>query len=154
MKLGEALVHRAELQQRIAELSRRISVSVTIQEGDNPLEDPAALLAQVEELTDDLERTVAAVNATNAATTVPDYGLTVTALIARRDAMKARHRLLSVAVEAASSTGSRYSRSEIKMVRLVEVSALREQQDKVAKTMREIDIALQQSNWSTEVIGL
>src|SRR5690349_21118346 len=66
MKLGEALTIRADLQKRIAQLGSRLQASGVVQEGDTPPEDPAALLAELETLTDELERLIARINLTNA----------------------------------------------------------------------------------------
>lgn len=45
MKLGEALAQRAELQTRLGLVRDRLRVSALVQEGDEPPEDPAPLLA-------------------------------------------------------------------------------------------------------------
>ncbi len=55
MKLAEALAERAAAQTRLAELQGRLEASVLVQEGDEPAEDPAALLAEADRV---LERLV------------------------------------------------------------------------------------------------
>jgi hypothetical protein len=67
MTLGEALTNRADLQKRIAQLASRLQASGVVQEGDAPPEDPAQLLAELGELTSELERLITAINLTNAA---------------------------------------------------------------------------------------
>jgi hypothetical protein len=65
------------------------------QEGEPPVEDAAALLAQARDVADEIEDLVRRINRTNAANEEP--GLTLTAAIARRDAL-AVGRKLTVAV--------------------------------------------------------
>ena len=48
MKLAEALQERADLNRRIEQLRYRLSNNVLVQEGEKPLEDPAALLEELE----------------------------------------------------------------------------------------------------------
>ena len=45
----------------------------------------------------------------------------------------------------------RYSRSEIRKVATVDVSALRRQMDTLAQQRRELDTAIQATNWATEL---
>lgn len=47
----------------------------------------------------------------------------------------------------------RYSRSEIRVVRMVEVRALRDRLDRLAKQLRELEDELGEKNWTTELIG-
>jgi len=47
MKLAEALHLRADLQKRIAQLGDRLNNNARVQEGDEPAEDPAVLLAEL-----------------------------------------------------------------------------------------------------------
>ena len=49
MKLAEALQLRADLQKRMEQLASRLYDNATVQEGDAPAEDPAALLAEYED---------------------------------------------------------------------------------------------------------
>ena len=62
MKLAEALQERADLNRKIEELKRRLHNVILVQEGEEPAEDPAVLLAQLDEATGRLERLMAAIN--------------------------------------------------------------------------------------------
>ena len=86
MKLGEALAQRAELQTRLVLVRDRLRVSALVQEGDEPPEDPAPLLAELDSIADELERLIGAINATNA-TTLLSSGSTLTEALARRDVL-------------------------------------------------------------------
>ena len=48
MKLAEALQLRTGLQKRISQLSSRLCNNATVQEGEKPAEDPAALMEEYE----------------------------------------------------------------------------------------------------------
>ena len=68
MKLAEALQLRSDVQKRIQQLRQRIALSARTQEGEQPAEDPNALLAEVAGLTDQLESLITAINRTNVRT--------------------------------------------------------------------------------------
>jgi hypothetical protein len=74
MKLGDALNRRADLRARIQQLPGRLAASAVMQEGDAPPEDPAALLDELDAMSQELQRLVAAINETNARTTLATGG--------------------------------------------------------------------------------
>jgi hypothetical protein len=150
MKLAEALVLRADVQKRIEQLRNRLRQSALVQEGETPPEDPQGLLVEAERLTNQLARLVARINRANLATTLPT-GSTLTDALARRDALQTRYGLIETAAETASSRIDRYGRSEIRKVATVDVSALRKQLEELAKERRELDTAIQATNWATEI---
>ena len=46
----------------------------------------------------------------------------------------------------------RYGRNEIKYVRMVDVAALRKETDDIAKQLRELDLKLQELNWTIDLL--
>ena len=88
MKLAEALQERADLNRRAEQLRYRLNNNVLVQEGEKPLEDPAALLQELEECYARLEWLIGRINLTNCATRVE--GRSLTELIARRDVLTLR----------------------------------------------------------------
>src|SRR5215831_676286 len=150
MKLAEALVLRADVQKRIEQLRNRLRQSALVQEGETPPEDPQELLAEAERLTNQLAQLVARINRTNLATSLPT-GVTLTDALARRDALQTRYSLIETAAETASARIDRYGRSEIRKVATVDVGALRKQLEELAKERRELDTAIQATNWATEI---
>ena len=113
MKLAEALAARADAQGRLQELRGRIVDNARHQEGDEPAEDPNALLEEADRVAVELGRLVRVINATNAATSVDGNG-TITDAIAQRDALAARRRILADAAGAAAGGhGMRMMRSEL-----------------------------------------
>ncbi|MDQ3769954.1 MAG: DIP1984 family protein [Actinomycetota bacterium] len=150
MKLGEALAVRSDLQKRIAQIASRLQASAVVQEGDTPPEEPTELLSELQDMGDQLEQLIAAINITNAASVLPD-GQTLTAALAKRDALALRQSVLRTAVEAMTQAQARYSRSEIRMTRRLDAAALRKEIDDLARRRRELDTAIQEHNWTTEL---
>ena len=151
MKLGEALTLRSQLQTRIQQLRGRLAASALVQEGEQPPEDPAALLAEFDQLATELERLVTRINHTNVATQLPD-GTTLTDALARRDALALRQTVLRQVADVAGQRQQRYGRAEIRTLATVDVAALRRQADDLARERRELDVKIQETNWSTDLL--
>ena len=151
MKLATALAERADTQARLSELRGRLNNNARVQEGEDPAEDPQALLAELEALTAKLEDLITRINLTNAATQTAD-GTTLTALLARRDALKERLGIMRGFLDAASTLAMRGMRTEIKIKSTVNVSELQKQVDAMSKELRELDEQIQELNWLTELV--
>jgi hypothetical protein len=150
MKLAEALALRSDLQTQLVELGKRLQQNARYQEGEEPAEDAAALLAQVDRITVELETLIVQVNVRNLATEV-EPGVSMTAALARRDSLKMRHRQRIQLAEAASTPVDRYSRTELRSIAAVNVRALRDEIDDLARQIRELDTRIQGVNWTTEL---
>ena len=146
---------RSDLQKRIAQLQERVSACVLAQEGEEPPERPEALLVELAELCDELQGLIAKINHTNAAARLAS-GETVTEALARRDVIALRQNALRAAIKAATGGGfgglTRYSRSEIRTVRQVQVGQLQTQLDALARQRRELDNRLQEHNWQATLM--
>jgi hypothetical protein len=151
MKLGEALTLRSQLLARIAQTRERLKNSALVQEGEKPPEDPEALLSEFEAMASDLERLIAQINRTNLATELPS-GQTLTEALARRDVLSLRQTVLRQVAEVAGERQQRYGRAEIRILATIDVGALRKQADDLARERRELDAAIQETNWSTELV--
>ena len=151
MKLAEALSVRSDLQERLYQLETRLDNNSKVQEGDDPNEDPTALLAELDTVTSQLEEMIGRINVTNGATEASD-GRTLAQLVAHRDVMKRKAQMLRNFLDSASSTVSRHSASEIRIVSTVDVKPLRKTADEVAEDVRKTDMAIQELNWTTELI--
>jgi hypothetical protein len=151
MKLGEALTLRSQIQTRIEQLRGRLTASALVQEGERPPEDPAELLAEFDELATELERLVTRINHTNLATRLAD-GTTLTDSLARRDALALRQTVVHEVAGVAGTRQQRYARAEIRTLPTVDVAALRRQADDLARERRELDVTIQETNWSTELL--
>jgi hypothetical protein len=151
MKLAEALVLRADHQRRIAQLRQRMIANAKVQEGDQAAEDAQALFAEIERIASDLTDLIQRINRTNAVTEL-ESGLTVSDALAVRDTLKLRHDIMRELARSAVITQSRYSRSEVKFVSAVNVVAIQQRADELAREHRELDTRIQELNWLTELV--
>ena len=149
MKLAEALQERADLNRKIDELRRRLGNAVLGQEGEDPVEDPSALLKELDSAVARLEELMAAINLTNCKTKV--NGMTLTALIARKDALMLKLSAYRDLVYTAGQNTSRARGTEIKVKALLKAGDLQKEADQTAKEIRELDNLLQETNWKTRL---
>jgi hypothetical protein len=152
MKLAEALLLRADVQKKIASLRERIVANAIVQEGEKPHEAPAKLLAEAEGALEQLEDLVTRINATNLATKLPD-GQTLTAAIAKRDTLVQRHAMLVAAIAGCRKEPDRYGMREIKWIATLDVPKLQKQVEDLSKKIRELNAAIQQTNWKADLAG-
>ena len=151
MKLAEALLERANRQRRLEELKTRMLRNARVQEGDAPAEQPLALLEEYNRVAGELLGYIRRINATNAGATFAE-GMTVTDAIAERDVLRMRQKAYSDLASAATPTVDRYSRSEVRYTRTVEVAAIQQQADTLARQARELDARIQTLNWTLELV--
>jgi len=150
MKLANALSLRSELQTRIRQLESRLDNNALVQEGESPAEDPMELLRELEEDYAQLEELIARINRTNS-TTEAGEGRT---LLARRECMTGRLRILRDFLNSASAVVNRRTVGEIRIRSAVNVRELQKQVDRDAKALRELDETIQEKNWTTELVEL
>lgn len=155
MKLAEALALRADATRRIEQLRGRVVANARFQEGEEPAEDAQALLAEVNAVLDEFEMLIRRINRTNAASDMGVDG-TITDALARRDALRMRHSVVTAAADAAAGRSgagiARQLRSELKMIAALPVAQLRARADILAREIRELDIRIQQANWEFDLL--
>jgi hypothetical protein len=151
MKLAEALILRADYQDRLHVLESRLIRSAKVQEGDRPAEDPKALLAELERVTAELERLIQAINRTNSASEVAE-GMTVTDALATREMLRTKQEIYRDLASAATVTLGRLTRSEIKFRSTVNVAEIQKQADELAVAHRDLDTRIQEANWRLELM--
>ena len=149
MKLAEALNLRADLRRRIEQLRARLLQNAKVQEGDVPQELPE-LMIELNDCLTRFEALITAINLTNVCVADVD-GTTMTALIARRDALTLRLSVLRDFINEAGSLVTRHSSSEIKIRSSVDVRALQGELDNYSKELRELNTKIQSLNWMTEL---
>ncbi len=149
MKLAEALILRADLQNRLELMRERLTMNAQAQEGEQPAEEPKKLLVEMDTMAAELESLIVKINLTNAATVVS--GRTLTEMLARRECLMTKISLMRSLLDAASSTVMRGSRMEVKIYSTVPVAELRKQTDALAEELRKLDIEIQSVNWTTEL---
>ena len=150
MKLAEALQERADLNRKIDELGRRIRQNVLVQQGEKPNEDPNAMFEELKAAVDRLETVIQQINFSNCKHRVG--GRTLTEIIARKDTLKMLYNAHRDALSAATQSTSRARGTEIKILPVVDVKALRRETDEIAKEIRTLDNTLQQANWNFDLI--
>ena len=150
MKLAEALQERADLNRKIEELRRRLNNCILVQEGEEPAEDPAALLEELNGAVARLETLMAQINLTNCRTKV--QGMTLTEMIARKDAMLLKISAYRDLVYTAGQNTQRARGTEIKVKSVLKASELQTEVDTLAREIRQLDNLLQETNWKTRLI--
>ncbi|MGW0178079.1 DIP1984 family protein [Nocardia sp. NPDC003345] len=155
MKLAEALSLRADAARRVEQLRTRIVGNARFQEGEEPAEDAAALLREAGEVLGEYETLIRRINRTNAATAVGADG-TLTDALARRDALRLRHSVITDAADAAAGKNrpgyARQLRSELKILSALPVAELRARADRLAAELRELDVRIQRTNWEVDLL--
>jgi hypothetical protein len=91
------------------------------------------------------------INRTNVATRLPEGPLLADAL-AQRDAYIALRTALQGIAKAASESQQRYMKSEIKVIRTVDASAILKRADDLSRKHRELDASIQELNWAVELM--
>ena len=151
MKLAEALILRADIQKRLAQLRERLGRSAKVQEGENPPENPQALLAEHQRIIAEFTDIVKRINRTNAATPFANLG-TLTDALAERDALAMERTTLQNLIQATAAPEMRYGRAEIKYLATIDIAAVQQQIDDLARRYRELDTAIQQMNWQIDLL--
>lgn len=151
MKLAEALILRADVQKRLAQLRERLTRSAKVQEGEKPPEDPQTLLAEHHQLVREFTEIMQRINRTNAATAFNGTS-TLTDALAERDALVLERHTLQAVVDATATPDFRYGRAEIKYLATIDVAELQREIDTLARRFRELDTAIQQMNWQVDLL--
>jgi hypothetical protein len=150
MKLGEALKLRSDNLRRIEELGQRAALNAQVQEGTKPAADPGELIAEIERLTVATTSLIQRINRTNVVTRLPDGTLVSDALAERDRHLSLRNSLRAIA-KAASEPQTRFLRSELRVIRTVDASALLKRADELAQKHRVLDALIQEANWTIDL---
>lgn len=150
MSLAEALQMRADIKTRISQLHSRLNDNAKVQEGEAPAEDPLRLIELLNAECSAYEELIRRINLTNAATVFD--GQTLTALLARRDTLSLELSIFRDFLQQASQRIDRYSKTEIKILPTVDVTAMQKTVDAKSKELRQLDAAIQKLNWNTMLI--
>lgn len=150
MKIAEALILRADIQKRIAQLKVRLNNNAKIQENEEPSEDPKLLLNELDKLIEELNILIVKINKTNSLSKVD--GVYIVDLIAKKDTLSLKTNILREFLNNASSKVDVYSAKEIKIYSSISVAKLQKEIDKLSKIIRETDTTLQKANWTIDLI--
>ncbi len=154
MKLAEALLHRKDLQTRIKEHQEALETAVVTPQGLGPDEEPQALLHAVEASHAQLESLIVRINRTNNQALLPN-GISLMEAIARRDTLSKRIEHLKSLLKAILGRNRREYWTDSAPVQVTHLSPeqLRAQVNGLAKDLRELDLAIQATNWSSDLIS-
>ena len=150
MKLAESLQERADLNRKIEQLRMRIQSNSLVQEGEKPAEDPAKLIKELDSCLERLEVLIRQINLTNCSYQVDCK--TLTELIARKDVLRLQMSAYQDILYTASQSVHRARNTEIKILPVLKVAELQKKTDALAKELRLLDNAIQQANWTADLI--
>ena len=150
MKLAQALILRSDTQKRIEQLKVRLLSNAKTQENESPSEDPKLLLKELDKLTSELFTLICSINLTNSSAKFD--GMSLTEIISKNDALTLKANVLREFATSASQKVDLYSNSEIKILSTVDVAALQKQVDALSKEIRELEMKLQEANWSVDLV--
>ncbi len=151
MKLAEALILRADSQKRVEQLRQRLTRAARVQEGENPPENPQELMAELDQIINEITTLIKRINKTNAHTNLAD-NITLADALANRDTLLLKGNVYNDLVETAAYRQERYSLSEIKFVSSVNVALIQAQVNQLSRQYRELDTKIQEANWKTELL--
>ncbi|GGR15000.1 DIP1984 family protein [Deinococcus ruber] len=151
MQLAEALIERADLQKRAAQLQQRLRLNAKTQEGDAPTEDPRLLLSELLAVFDQLGDLIPRIHRSNLTARLKD-GRTLTDALAHREVLDLRLAALRSVIEAASIQQTRQTRSELRYVSHLPVRELQTDTDRLARERRELEALIQQANWANSLL--
>lgn len=168
MLLAEALAARKDALKEIEDLRERIATAaVRYEDQDTPVESPAGLVSKLADRLDTLESLSVRINRTNNATRLAfdtrELSLMEAIAFRERLTLEAKaHRAAVDAVETALGSasggrrralfGSRRTKDDIREIATIDLAAERSVADGLSETVRRLDLALQQRNWTTELL--
>lgn len=150
MKLAEALNLRSDIEKRIAQLRSRLLNNSKVFDGEKPAEEPAELLKELEGCSEELRTLIARINKTNCA--AEKNGRSITDMLAERDVLAKKLGIYRDFLNNASAIVNRTTKTEIRIQPAADVKKLQKQVDDMSKAYRELDTAVQELNWTTELI--
>ncbi|WP_300409363.1 DIP1984 family protein [Lagierella sp.] len=150
MKLAEALQVRKDLQIKVDRLRFRITSNCTVQEGEEPSENPKELLEELDRSCAELEDIISKINIANAVVKIGE--LTLTELISKRQILNKKISILRSAIDSASEIADRVYKTDIKILPTISVKDTQKEVDRLSKELRETELLIQESNWTTELV--
>ncbi len=151
MQLAEALAIRKDLSRKIEQIKSRLLSNVRLQQGDKPAEEPEELFKELDSCLVQLQSLIAHINKTNMNTV--SEGRTLTEMMAEKEVLGKRIEILRAVFDKGNETQDRYSRTEIKMVTVIDIKVLNKQIEKLSEQLRKLDIKIQGLNFLTDLMG-
>jgi len=169
MLLAEALAAKKDAFKEVDDLRERLAAAaVRYEDQDAATEDPADLVAKLDDALDRMESLTVRINRTNNETRLGFDGreLSIMEAVALRDRLTLEARIRRGIVEAIEmgleikpsrhpqyyAATERRSKDDIRKVVTVDYKAARAAADDVSERVRRLDLALQQQNWTVELL--
>ena len=150
MKLAEALVLRSDVSKRMEQVKARALRNAKVQDGDQPAEDPSALIQEHDCLAEELEALISSINRTNSPT--PFLGATLTEALAKRDVLRLRQAAWRDVAESATVVQTVKTKSEVRFRSASNVQQAQNQADDLSRDLRNLDAKIQEANWLTSLV--
>jgi len=109
------------------------------------------LLTELNRTLEELTGWIKRINKTNSSVAF-DSNKSISDALAERDHYMQKRNILNELLESASIKQDRFSRSEVKYYRTVDINELQKQVDELSKNYRELDFKIQEKNWTIELI--
>ena len=127
-----------------------IGVPLIFAYAETPAEKLERLRKELDDSLNQIEDLIYRINMTNVHATID--GESLTRLIARRDVLSKRVAIMGNIVNQIASNDTRFGKNEIRFVRTVDVRELHKEVDKYSKQLRELDLKIQELNWTVEMV--
>ena len=168
MLLAEALAAKKDALKEVDDLRERLAASAVRYEDQEASEDPADLVAKLDDALDRVESLTVRINKTNNETRLGFDGrdLSIMEAVALRDRLVMEARIRRGVVDAIDvgleirpgrqpqyyAAPERRSKDDIRKIVAIDYKAARSAADDVSERVRRLDIALQQQNWTVELL--
>lgn len=167
MLLAEALAAKKDALKEVDDLRERLAAAAVRYEDQEASEDPAELVAKLDDALDRVESLTVRINKTNNETRLGFDGreLSIMEAVALRDRLTMEARIRRGIVDAIEAgleikkgrqehyfVADRRSKDDVRRIVAVDYRAARSAADDVSERVRRLDIALQQQNWSVELL--
>jgi hypothetical protein len=170
MLLAEAVAAKKDALKEVEDLRERLAAAAVRYEDQEASEDPADLVAKLDDALDRMESLTVRINRTNNETRLGFDGreLSIMEAVALRDRLTLEARIRRGVVEAIEEgletkssparagyypvQTARRSKDDVRKVVTVDYKAARSAADDVSERVRRLDLALQQQNWTVELL--
>lgn len=151
IKLAEALLIKAEYEERLESLRSRLMVSAKVQDGNFPPEDPETLMADVQTCLDTLASLSKRISITQSQTLLVSRQTLADAIVDQEILLKKQSIYQSI-IEAGIIPPDTYQGSNMRWLVTVNLAGLNRRIEEMIKEYRLLETEIQKVGWSTELV--
>ncbi|MGK7944576.1 MAG: DIP1984 family protein [Microcystaceae cyanobacterium] len=151
IKLAEALLIKAEYEERLESLRSRLMVSARVQDGSFPPEDPETLIADVQTCLNHLASISKRISITQSQTLL-DSRQTVAAAIVDQEMLLKKQSIYQSIIEGGIIPSDVAQGSSIRWLITVNLAGLNRRIEEMIKDYRLLETEIQQVSWNTELV--